>query len=423
MGELGSTIQATLGLFVLVGVAWIFSENRKIFGWKRFLIAIGCQFFVALLLIHVSVVQELLLGMNNVVSALQNATKQGTSMVFGYVGGGSLPFQENFPGASFVLAFQALPLVLLISALSALLWHWRILPAIIFGFSALFKKLFNLRGSVSVVAAANIFVGMIEAPILVRPLFEKLSRSDLFLIMTCGMATIAGTVMVLYSTFIANVIDGSLGHLITASVVSIPASILIARTLVPREEAERGQDDDDNVMSMKSPYRSSMEAITTGTQNGFSLLLTIIAMLIVMVALVAVANSLLSFFPSFGGTELSVQRIFSWAFTPVVWLLGIPSAEIGVAAELMGIKTVLNELLAYLKMSQLPEGALSDHSRLIMIYAMSGFANFGSLGIMLGGMLSIAPNRRNDLIGLGLKSILSGTLASCMTGAVIGIVA
>jgi len=417
-------LQGGLGILALFAIAWVFTENRRVFPWKGALIALILQFAVALVLFNVEIALQGLVKLNGVVVALQDATREGTTVVFGYLGGGALPFQESFPGASFILAFQALPLVLVISALSALLWHWRVLPAVIGVFALLFRKLFGLRGSVSVAAAANIFVGMVEAPLLVRPLFEKLSRSDLFVVMTCGMATVAGTVMVLYASLISKTVPGSLGHLIVASVISIPAAIVLARILVPETDTgDVSELDQETSLKAPSPYHGAMDAITSGTQNGLALLLAIVAMLTVAVALVALSNSILGLLPDVGGAALSLQRIFAWIFAPIMWLLGIEAAEISTTAQLMGIKTVLNEFLAYLELAKIPAEALSDRSRLIITYALSGFANFGSLGIMIGGLVAMAPDRRRDIVSLGLKSILAGTLASSMTGAIVGFVA
>jgi CNT family concentrative nucleoside transporter len=257
---------------------------------------------------------------------------------------------------------------------------------------------------------------MVEAPLLVRPYLAAISRSDLFVIMTAGMATIAGTMMVLYATFLKDSIADPLGHLLTASILNAPAAIVIARLMVPPPA-----DASPERVRMVSDYDNAMDAITRGTLDGLTLLLNIGAMLIVLVALVAVGNAILSLLPALGGEPVTLQRLLGYVMAPVAWLIGIPAAETGTAGALLGTKVVLNELIAYLSMARLPRGALSDHSRLILTYAMCGFANFASLGIMIGGLGAMAPGRRGDVVSLGLRSILAGMLTTCLTAALVGL--
>ncbi len=410
-------LQSAFGLIALTAIAWTLSENRSAASWKAPVAGIGLQLIIAVVLIKIPVFHQIFLALNDLVVALQTATTAGTQFVFGYLGGGDLPFKESYPGAAFVLATQALPLVLIMSALSALLFHWKVLPVVVKGFAWALQRSLGVGGAVGVSAAANVFVGMVEAPLLVRPYLAKLNRSELFMVMTCGMATIAGTVMALYAAFIAKVVPGSMGHILTASLVSAPAAIMVAKLMVPdTEEATEGGLGED-----EDRPRGAMEAITRGTMDGVQLLINIIAMLIVLVALVSLVNQILGLFPAMGGEALTLQRIFGWIMAPITWLMGVPWAEAPTAGALMGTKTMLNEFLAYLELSKLPEGALSDRSQLIMVYAMCGFANFGSLGIMIGGLTAMAPDRRREIVTLGPKTLISGTLATCLTGAVIGL--
>ena len=308
-----------------------------------------------------------------------------------------------------MLAFQALPLVLLVSALSAMLYHWRVLPAVVSGFAWCLRRTLGLGGTAGVATAANVFVGMIEAPLLVKPYLARATRADLFVVMTAGMATIAGTVMVLYAQFLQGVVPGAIGHLLTASILNAPAAIVIARLMVPAEpgaEADR--------VEMAGIYDSTMDALTQGTADGLRLLLNIVAMLIVLVALVALIDMILGLAPHVAGAPLSLERLFGWALSPVAWAIGIPWKEAGIAGELIGTKVVLNELLAYLQMSHIPATQLSATSKLILTYGMCGFANFGSLGIMLGGLTAMAPERRGDIVSLGLKSIMAGVIATLL---------
>lgn len=407
--------QSAVGIAGLVAIAWLLSEQRRLVSWRIIAAGLIVQFLLALLLLKFPPSQALFLGLTRLVDAVQAATIAGTSFVFGYVGGGRSPFAVTDPGAGFVLAFQALPLVLLMSALSALLYHWRILPLVVKVFSRLLERSMGLGGAVGVSSAANAFVGMVEAPLLIRPYLAKLSRGELFVVMTGGMATIAGTMMVLYATFLAGVIPDPIGHLLTASLISVPAAIMVAKIMIPDDTRTGGHDDRPIV------YASSMDAVVRGTADGVGLLINIIAMLIVLVALVALANGLLALLPEMAGAPVTLQRLMGLVMAPIVWLMGIPAAEMMTAGALMGTKTVLNELLAYVDLAHLPAGALSERSRVIMTYGLCGFANFGSLGIMIAGLAAMAPERRDDIVALGGRSIISGTLASCLTGAVVGI--
>lgn len=408
--------QGVFGIFVLTGLAWLLSERRQEVSLSRISGGLGVQLILALALLHLPPVKTLFLGLNELVMLLQQATEAGTGFVFGFLGGGDAPYTVAYPENSFILAFRALPLLLVVSALSALLFYWRILPLVVNGLSWVLQKTFGIGGALGLGAAANIFVGMTEAPLLIKPYLSHLSRSDLFALMTCGMATIAGTVMVLYATIIGSVIPDAMGHILIASLLSAPAALVFAHILVP--DLPRP---DETEAKIDSPAHSSMDAVTQGTIDGLRLLLNIIAMLIVLVALVHLANLLLSLLPAIDGQPLTLQRLFGWVMAPLVWLIGIPWAEAQTAGALMGVKTALNELIAYLQMAQLEEGQLSPHSRLIMTYALCGFANFGSLGIMIGGLAGMAPERRGEIVALGGKSIVAGTLATLMTGAVIGI--
>jgi len=282
--------------------------------------------------------------------------------------------------------------------------------------SIVLQKTLNIGGALGLGASTTIFLGMVEAPLVVKPYLRKMTRSELFSLMTVGMACIAGTVMFLYATILTPVIPEALGHILVASFIHVAAAITIARIMVP----ETGKETAGSMIPDRTTT-SSMDAVVRGTMDGLTLLLNIIAMLIVMVALVHIANGLVGLLPAVGGQPLTLQRILGFIMAPVVWLFGIPWAQAQTAGFLMGTKTVLNELLAFISMSQLPAGALDARSRIIMVYALTSFANFGSLGILIGGLGSLEPERRNEVVGMGMKAILAGTLATCMTGAVIGI--
>lgn len=409
-------IQGILGIAVFVLLSLLMSEDRKRVSVKMICGGIGLQFALAVLCLNVSWIRQLFLLGNQLVLAVERATTEGTSFVFGYLGGSPLPFAELYPGAGFVLAFKALPIILVMSALSSLFYYWRLLPLIIRGFAAVFQKLFGIGGPEAVAMSANIFVGMVEAPIFVRPYLEKMTRSELFTLMTCGMATVAGTVMVLYASILKETVPDILAHILIASLLSVPASLVIAKTMIP-ETRERTAGE----LALGPESANAMDAIANGTMQGVKLLINIVAMLIVLVALVSLLNIGIGFLPPVGGESLTLQKILGVLLAPLVWLLGVPWSEARLAAELMGTKTVLNEFLAYLELSRMG-GSLSEKTKLIMTYALCGFANPGSLGIMLGGLGTMVPARRKEIVGLGLKSVVAGTLATSMTGAVVGII-
>ncbi len=411
------TLQSAGGLLALIAVAWLLSEHRRRVPVRLIVAGLGLQLALAALLLKLPQVKGLFLRLNDLVGALQEATQAGTTLVFGYLGGGAAPFDLAYPQNAFVFAFRALPLILVVSALSALLFHWRILPAVVRGFAWVLRRTLGIGGALGLGAAANIFVGMTEAPLIIRPYLAGLSRAELFALMTTGMATIAGTVMVLYAGIIGPVVPDAMGHILVASIISAPAALLVAGVMIP--ETDAGRDSDAAPLVRQS--QSAMDAVTRGTLDAIPLMLNVMAMLVVLVALVTLANQLLGLLPGVAGAPLTLQRVLGWIMAPVVWAIGIPWAEAQAAGALMGVKTVLNEFVAYLDLARLPAEALSERSRLIMTYALCGFANFGSLGIMIGGMGAMAPERRGEIVALGMKSILAGTLATLMTGAVVGI--
>jgi CNT family concentrative nucleoside transporter len=413
-------LQSLLGVVALLGLAWALSENRRAVSMRGAVAGLGVTVALAILLLKVPPLRLAFVPLNQAVDAVAAATRAGTSFVFGYVGGGPLPFESRTPGAAFVLAFQALPIALVVSVLATLLFYWGILPVVVRGFAWALTRTLGVGGAVGLSTAANVFVGMVEAPLFIRPYLKALSRSELFIVMTGGMAGIAGTVMVLYATFLAAAVPDAFGHILVASVLGAPAAILIGRIMVPEA---RGVPTGGTLVPLEPVAASTMDAIVKGTAAGVELLINIVAMLLVLVALVHLANAILGLLPDIAGAPITLQRVLGHLMAPVCWLIGIPWAEATTAGALMGTKTVLNELIAYLDMAALPPDALSPRSRLIMLYALCGFANFGSLGIMIGGLSVMAPERRADIVDLGLKSIVSGTLATCLLGAIVGMLA
>lgn len=410
-------IQSLGGVFALLGLCWLISENRRAVSLKGAAAGLAVTFAIAVVLLKVPVVASTFGAINAAVDGIAAATRAGTSFAFGFIGGGPAPFEIKNSGNTFILAFQALPVVLVVSALTTLLFHWRILPPIVRAFSWILNRTMNVSGAVGLSTAANIFLGMVEAPLFIKPYLNRLTRSELFMVMTGGMAGIAGTVFVLYAIFLKPVIPDASAHLLIASILGAPAALLVSRLIVPETEKIDAFMQDVDIPPVAS---SSMDAIVRGTAAGLELLWSIIAMLIVLVALVYIVNALLGYFPGFDGTPLTLQRLLGWFMSPICWLMGVPWGEAQVAGSLMGTKTVLNEFLAYLDLANLPAGTLSDRSRLIMLYAMCGFANFASLGIMIAGLTGMCPQRRDEIVALGPKTIVSGTLATCVMGAVVG---
>ncbi len=411
-------LQSALGVVVLLAFAFVISENRRAVSWKDAGAALVVTFVTAVLLLKVPQITSAIALIKHAVDAVSAASLAGTSFVFGYLGGGPAPFATTSPANQFVLAFQALPIVLVMSVLTTLLFYWRVLPVIVRGFSWTLERTLGVGGAVGLSTAANIFIGMVEAPLFVRPYLARLARGELFMIMTGGMATIAGTVFVLYATILRDIVSDVAGHLLIASIISAPAAILISQLMVPVPQDERMDFGDIRIGRVAD---NTMDAIVRGTTAGLELLLNIVAMLIVLVALVHLANAILGLLPDIAGSAITLQRLLGYIMAPVCWLMGIPWHQAVTAGSLMGIKVVLNELIAYIELAKLPAEALDPRSRLILLYAICGFANFGSLGIMLAGLTVMAPERRADIISLGGKSIVSGVLATCLTGAIVGV--
>lgn len=412
--------QALLGLPAIVLMAWLLSSNKRRFPWRLVLTGVAAQLILAALLLKLPVLQDLLLVINKLVLAIEAATAQGTSMVFGFLGGGESPFAITAPQHSFILAFRALPLVLVFAALSALLWHWRVLPWTISLLARLLSKSMQLGGAVGMGAAASIFIGMVESPLLVKPYLAKMSRSELFMLMSCGMATVAGTVLALYAAILTPILPSALSHILVASLISAPAALTLAAVMVPPETITMHKDSAPTALG--SSYNSSMDALVQGTGEGLRLLANIIGMLIVFVALVHLVDITLGLIPG-TGAPLTLTGLFGTALMPLAWLTGIPWSESAAAGELLATKLFINELVAYLNMAALPPETLSAKSQLIMTYTLCGFANLGSLGIMIGGLNALCPQRSTDILQLAPLSVISGLLATCMTGCVVGLIA
>jgi len=399
-------MHALAGMAGLVALAWALSENRRAIPWRAVIVGLALVVAGAVVCLKVVFIKGLFLRLNDALLVLERATQAGTSLVFGYLGGGPAPFQVTDANSSFVLAFRALPIVLVISALSALLFYWRVIPAVVRALSFVLEKAMGVGGVVGLSTAANVFVGMVEAPLFVRPYLGRLSRGELFAIMTGGMASIAGTVLFLYGSILGRVMPDAVAHLLIASILSAPAALVISFLMVP-PGITKGE-----VLALRSDAAGSMDALTRGTLEGAQLLLNIVAMLVVFVALVALVNLVIA--------PYTLQGALGWLLAPLAWLAGVSWAEAREAGALLGTKTVINELVAYLDLAHSKD--LSERSRILLTYALCGFANFGSLGIMIGGLGTMAPERRAEVVDLGIKSIIAGTLATCLTAAAVALI-
>jgi CNT family concentrative nucleoside transporter len=409
-------MQGLLGIVVLLGLAWAISEDRRGVSVRHIAMGLALQFVLAIALLRFAPVRDTLLLANHVVYAIEAATRAGTTFVFGFLGGGDPPFDLSHPNAMYIFGFRILPQIVVFSVLVALTWYWRILPAVIRGFAWVLRHTLGVGGAVGVGAGSSMFLGMVEAPLVIRAYLKNLSRSEFFIVLTAGMSTVAGSIMVLYANVLRNVIEGALGHILIASVVNVIGAIVISRIMIPSKETTEGGDVADALS-----YGSVMDAITRGTTDGLRLAINVGAMLIVLVSLVALVNAMIASF-IVGGESLTLQRIMGWMFSPVAWLIGIPWSEAMQGGALLGTKLVLNELVAYIQLAAIPVTDLSQHSRMILTYALCGFANFGSLGITLGGVGALVPDRRVELFELAPKTLISGTIVNCITGAIVGIV-
>ena len=409
-------MQGVLGVFLLLGLAWLLSENRSKVRIKPLLLTLLAQFLIGLFLLKVPYVKEGLQSMNHLVTAIQVSTAEGTKFLFGFLGGGELPFVTSDGSSSLtIFAFLILPQILVFSVLVAILWHWRVLPTIIKGFAWVMQRTLGIGGAVGLAGASSIFIGMVEAPLVIRAYLQRLSRSEFFIVLTCGMSTVAGSIMILYAEILGPLIPDAIGHIITASIINVLGAILVARIMVPGDEVTVVGD-----MSESLSYESTVDAITKGSSDGVKLVVNVGSLLIVLISLVALVNYVLGNF-SVGGDPLTLARIFGWAFAPIAWFMGVPWIDAQAAGGLLGTKLIINELIAFSDLSAMGD-SLTEKTRIIMMYAICGFTNLGSIGILIGGLSTLAPERRKELLVLGPRTLVSGTIVACLTGTVVGLI-
>ena len=414
--------RALLGIALIIGIAWAVSENRKKFPWKIALGAVGIQFAFALILFGVPVIRDGLFAANNVVDSLIAATAAGTGFVFGPMLGTQAGWEGVAGQPGPIFALHLLPLIIVVAALSAILWHWRILRWVTKGFASIFKRFLGLGGSTSLAVSANVFMGMTEAPILIKPYIKSMTRSEVFILMTAGFATVAGSVLVLYGALLRDVLPNALGQLLAASLIAAPAAVALALIMVPETSDAKKEVDEPSF-----EYESTMDAFATGASDGLKILANIVTMLIAALALLYLVNAMLGAIPLDIGLDengepgrLSIELILGWIFSPLMYMIGVPMSEAAQSGSLMGIKTVLTEFIAFLELSNVPADEMTARTRMITAHAICGFANFGSIGILIGGLSIIEPERRTTFLELAWKTLLAGTLATCMSGAVVG---
>ena len=412
-------LQPTIGFFSLLALGAFFSENIKSIKIRYVITGVLIQLILAIILTKVELINDLFAVLSDGIMVLKAANDYGTEFVFGYLADGApnAPFDITNPGGTFIFAFGGLTLIILMSAISALLWHLKIIPMVVNALSVLFKKPLNVGGPIGLGATANVFLGQVEAPLLVKPYLSSMTRHELLVLMTVGMSTIAGSVMVVYTTMLAPIYGpGLIGHFLSASLISIPAGIMFANIMIPSEiKTDFPKEKSEELFS------NFMDAITQGTKNGLDIFLNVIAMLIVVMALIFLINAILGLLPNINEVPITLELILGYIFSPLAWFMGIPWSEAFAAGQLLGVKTALNEFVAYLYLSDSETYQLSEKSRLIMLYALCGFANFSSVGILLSGMSAMVPERRKDLISVSGKALWGALLASCLTGFMVGI--
>ena len=407
-------MQGIFGVLFLIVFAWLCSERRDQIDVRFLGIGLFAQFSLAFLFFQVPLISDILMSLNFIIAAIEAATLEGTRFLFGYLGGGSEPFEVSEGGYLYLFAFRVLPNVIVFCVLIAVLWYWKILPKVVTGFGFLLRRVFKVSGAVGTSAAATLFLGMVETPMIIRAYLTKLTRSEFFTVMTCGMSTVAGSVMIIYANTLSDIIPGAIGHIVVGSVLNIVGAIYVSRIIVPEDSTPTSSDKFEDL-----GYSSTMDAITRGTQDGLKLALNIGGMLLVIISLVALVNGVLGLI-EISGEPLSLQRMLGWLFSPLAWLIGVPWSEAHLAGNLMGSKIVLNEMIAFIELAALGND-LSETSRLVLLYALCGFANFGSLGILIGGLSTLVPERKTDYLSLAPKSLISGNVVTFITASLVGL--
>ena len=412
--------QSLVGVALVLAICWAVSEDRRRFPWKLAVGAILTQAVLVLALFGLPVLRAALQGVGFAIDGLASSTQAGVAFVFGFLAGTeNQPYPLTEPGSLFVFAFRVLPVILVVCALAALLWHWKILVWVTRLFGMLFERTMGLRGPPALATAATVFMGQVEGPIFIRSYLPSLSRSELFMLIAVGMACVSGSTMVAYATILKDVLPNAAAHVLTASIVSAPAGVLLARIIVPRDPTIEQALTYDPLAAKK--YDSSIDALIKGTTDGLQIMLNVGATLIVFVALTAMVNNILGAFGDVAGAPLSVERGLGIVFSPLAWAIGVPWKDAPAAGSLLGVKLVLTEFTAFIRMGAIPLESMDPRSRVLMTYALCGFANIASVGINLAGFSVLAPERRAEIVGMVWKAMMAGFLATCLTASIVGL--
>lgn len=402
------------GMFALLGIAWLFSKNKKAINYKTVLMGTLIQLTFAVIVLKVPLGRRFFQLMNDVIIKMLSFSDEGAKFIFGGL--------INNSSIGFIFAFQVLPTIIFFSALISVGYYLGILQKVVLFFARIMAKLMDTSGAESLSASANIFVGQTEAPILVKPYIGTMTRSELMCVMVGGMATIAGGVMAAYVGILKDYLPNIAGHLLAASIMSAPAAMVMSKILIPETEEPKTK----GVVKIHLEINDAnvIDAAANGATVGLQLALNVAGCLIAFMSILALANFITGYAGGLAGyPALSIEKIFGWVFTPLAWLMGVPSQDVTNVANLMGQKTVLNEFVAYFNMATMLKttpGVLSERSVIITSYALCGFSNFLSIAIQVGGIGALAPERRHDLARLGLYAVLGGSLACFMTAAIAG---
>jgi len=417
------------GIFVLLGICWLLSVDKKNISWRPVLWGLGMQLILAAIVLTPAVQEVFFTSIDAGVKRLLSFSEAGSNFVFQSIsphrvldaaGQPTEVIAGRISPPLMTFAFWVLPTIIFFSSLMSVLYHLGIMQRLVYGLAWIMQRTARISGAESLSTAANIFLGQTEAPLTIKPYIATMTKSELFLVMVGGFATVAGGVMAAYVSFLKD-IPGIAGHLVTASIIGAPASIVVAKLIMPETEVPvtQGKLEIDN----KSVHGNVLEAAADGASEGMKLFLNVIAMLLAFVALVAMADYFLSLIP-LGGQPLSMARVLGWVFAPVAFLMGIPWGEAQVVGRFLGEKLVLTEFVAYIHLGQAvaqETPVLSDRSAIIASYALCGFANFASIGIQLGGIGAMAKERMPDLSKMAVRSMIAGALANCLMGNVVGL--
>lgn len=418
--------RSLLAVVAIIGVAWLFSEKKTRFPLLTVVGALAVQVVLVLIFFAIPHSQDLLQGINAVVGGLGDATQHGAQFVFGFLAGGDQPYAANAaasPGSypPFLFGFRVLPVILVICTLAALLWHWGILKTITQFFGMIFSRTMGLSGPLALGVASNIFMGMVESAMVVRAYLDKLSRSELFVLMCVGLANVSGSTMVAYVLILQGVLPNAAGHVLVASIMSAPAGVLLARVMIPEEKGAAKSRD----YTSDLKYGSTMDALARGVHDGTMVVVNVAAFLVAFVSLVWIVNNVLAGVNFNGrylmieGQHVTLQLLFGYAFAPVAWLIGIPWGEAHAAGGILGTKLFLTEFVAFIDLGHIPADQMSERTRMILTYAVCGFANVASVGILSGGLTALMPERRTEILGLAWRALLPGFMATLMTASIV----